>query len=86
MNMAKLQQMFGFHPATEETRPKYERLRDLTMKYADAVTDIIPEGREASMFLTNLQYASMSATAAIAMTVPLGENYFQTDLREGKGT
>ena len=57
---------FGFHPATEETKPKHESIRIHARELAEFLIDTCPPSRELSLSLTALQEASMWANAAVA--------------------
>lgn len=61
-----LENRFGFHPATEETKPLHEWTRGIFLEVANAVSKKIPNGREKSLVLTHLEEASFWANAAIA--------------------
>lgn len=62
---------FGFHPATETTRPMHEITRAKFFELAAWVVEFIPAGRDQSLCLTALEDAAMRANKAIAMTAPL---------------
>ena len=57
---------FGFHPATNVTRPKHEAIRRLGLATAQFYIDTCPPSRELSLALTALQEAQMWANAAVA--------------------
>jgi hypothetical protein len=58
---------FGFHPANDVTRPTHQEFRKAVRAFAHSVVDSLPNSREKSLFLTNLQQAAMWANAAIAI-------------------
>lgn len=64
-------EQFSFHPATEETAPLHADVRSLTIEYVKALWDTIPDGPEKTLWLRNLQQASMYANLAIALTAPV---------------
>lgn len=59
----------GFHPATEETRPKHEAIRLIMKRAAFELIDTCPPSRELSLALTELQAATMWANAAVAVNL-----------------
>lgn len=64
---------FAFHPATDVTRPMHEQVRSEFLELAQALADRLPEGRELSLCITNLEEAMFWANAAIARNLaPLG--------------
>jgi hypothetical protein len=67
----EVNERFGFHPATEDTRPLHENCRAAFILLGEYLVDILPEGREKSLAFTALQEASMWSNAAIAMEAPL---------------
>jgi len=65
---------FGFHPATNQTRPLHEESREAFTDLAHWVNETLPEGREKSLCLTAIQEAAMWSNAAIACNLaPLEE-------------
>lgn len=61
-----LRNRFGYHPATVETIPLHEEVRQRSMDLAVKFEELLPEGREKSLALTKLQEAAMWANASIA--------------------
>jgi hypothetical protein len=57
---------FGFHPATEETRPMHESTRAKFIEFAEYLDITLPDSREKSCALTALQEAALWSNAAIA--------------------
>lgn len=57
---------FGFHGATDVSRPLHEATRQRFKALAHWVIDNVPAGREQSLALTELQNAQMWTNAAIA--------------------
>lgn len=57
---------FGFHPATEVSRPLHEESRQKFLALAEWVVLNVPNGREQSLCLTALQEAAMWSNAGIA--------------------
>lgn len=58
---------FDFHPGTEVTIPKHERVRRLAGQFANAIIDEVPAGRHQTLALTAIQEAMMWANAGIAI-------------------
>lgn len=63
---SELENRFGFHPATDESRPKHQQVRESFVDFADDLDQLLPDGREKSLVMTALEEASMWANAAIA--------------------
>ena len=57
---------FRFHPATETTGPKHNRVREVISYTATNLTGLVPDGRHRALMLTALQEAMMWANAGIA--------------------
>ena len=66
MNISLIVNDFGFHPATEVTRPKHEEVRAKSLALAAFWLQTCPQSRELSLALTALQEATMWANAAVA--------------------
>lgn len=62
----ELENRFGFHPATDETRELHKNVRQGFINFSDELLSVLPEGREKSLVVTALEEASMWANAAIA--------------------
>lgn len=62
----ELDRRLGYHPANDQTVPRYERNRAAAMKLAKRWDEELPPGREASLALTAVQEALMWANAAVA--------------------
>lgn len=71
----EIENRFGFHKATIEgdgaTQPKHRDLRVAFVGFAEMLDLILPDGRNKSLALTELEAASMWAHKAIAETAPL---------------
>jgi len=63
---AEIENRFGFHPATDETRVLHAAVREEVSGLVNFLVSIVPEGREHSLMLTKLQEAAMWANAGIA--------------------
>jgi len=62
----EINRRLGFHPATDETIPKFESNRAFFIDLADWLDHNLPDGREKSLALTALQEALMWSNAAVA--------------------
>lgn len=65
-----LEDVFGFHPATEETGPIHDKIRQDCRELAQRWNLSLADSREKSLALTKLQEAMMFANAAIAIHGP----------------
>lgn len=65
-----IEEVFGFHPATEITGPIHNELRQLCKELAYQLQNHLPESREKSLALTKLQEVMMFSNAAIAIHGP----------------
>lgn len=67
MNNGDLCNRFEFHPAnTEEIAQKHNAVRNLCLDLAEALNELVPEGREKSLAITHLEEVMMWANAGIA--------------------
>lgn len=66
IDRSELENRFGFHPATEETRQHHQFIRNSFIDFTDDLLNVLPDGREKSLVLTALEEASMWANAAVA--------------------
>jgi hypothetical protein len=57
-------------PGTERTIARHNHVNDLLMAVAVEVNDLLPGGRQASLFLTAMEEARFRAHAAIALDTP----------------
>jgi hypothetical protein len=67
----EIRNRLGFHPGTAVTIPKHEQVREAYIAFADFLDLVLPDGRDKSLWFTNLQQSSMWANFAIAQTAPL---------------
>lgn len=67
MDTKGLKAIFEYHPATEKTAPMHEQVRKQFLSLAQRMNKLLPESREKSLAITNLQDAMMFANAAIAI-------------------
>lgn len=67
MEPEQIQHRFDFHPATTaEKRDDHGSVRNACAELAHFINEHVPEGREKSRSLTNLEQAMFWANAAIA--------------------
>ena len=57
---------FRFHPATEETGPKHDRVRALCLDAARELLTLVPPSRELALALTAVEETIHWAKAGIA--------------------
>jgi hypothetical protein len=69
-----------YHAPDELARDAHETVRALTMAWMKAVCDVLPAGREKSLFATEGQAALMWANAAIACNGGPKEHLVADDL------
>lgn len=63
---------FEYHPATTEAdMDSHARIRALCGALASALNDVLPDGREKSLAMTNLEQTMFWANAAIARQRPV---------------
>lgn len=63
---ARARNDFGFHPATEITRPMHEAVRVKMYQLAEWIIDNTPQGRDQSLALSALEDVAMRCNKAIA--------------------
>lgn len=66
LDQSEIENRFGFHPATDETRELHQTVREAFVSLGVELAGLLPEGREKSLAFTALQEASMWSNAAIA--------------------
>ncbi len=65
-----LEHRFAFHAATtEEKKAEHGSVRDACLKLALFINEKVPDGREKSLAITNLEEVMLWANAAIARNV-----------------
>ena len=73
----EIEHRFGFHKATLEgenaTLPRHRTLRLEFRAFAEALDELLPEGRAKAVAFTELETASMWAHKAIAELAPASE-------------
>lgn len=65
--VAEIDDNFAYHPATEETGPLHDQVRDVCKKAALALNKILPPGRHRAMAITHLQEAMWAANTSVAV-------------------
>ena len=63
---SELENRFGFHPATDQTRELHQNVRESFIDFTSELLSFLPDGREQALVVTALEEASMWANAAIA--------------------
>ena len=65
-NNARLRKRFTYHAPKPGQPEKYTAIRDKAKELAEMIVELVPESREQSLALTNLEQAVMWANAGIA--------------------
>lgn len=68
----ELETRFTYHAPRQNQLPRYEKLRDLALQFAEVIHALTPPCREQALAFTYLEQASMWANAAIARREPFG--------------
>ncbi len=63
---AQIENNFTYHAPKGDQAERYVQLREKAKEYALLIVDLTPVSREQSLALTQLEYCSMMANAAIA--------------------
>lgn len=63
---SEIENRFSYHPATAQTGPIHDAVRQQHLNLAYWLLEILPESREQSLALTALQESMMWANAAVA--------------------
>lgn len=66
MDRADIANRFTFHPASELTGPQHGQIRVACEQLAGTLNDLLPDGREKSLAITNVEQSMFWANAAIA--------------------
>ena len=74
----EIQNRFGYHVGTEESRKQHEEVREAFILLANFLDMRLPDGRAKSTAMTKLQEASMWTNFGIAEQTPLA-----TSTKEG---
>lgn len=67
---AELENRFTYHPPSGAQPAQYTAIRSMALVFAQKINQIVPESREKSLALTNLEQTVMWANAAIARNPP----------------
>lgn len=70
MEASRIDNDFGFHPATPVTGPMHDEVRLLCRTLAHDLNELLPEGRHKSLAFTKLEEVMQRANAAIACDTP----------------
>ena len=71
LGKTEIRNRWGFHPATPETAPQHEAVREAFVALAEFLDTLLPDGRAKSLVWTNLQNASMWANFCVAEQAPV---------------
>lgn len=66
MNMDDLANRFRFHPANEKKAGRHQIIRQKCFELACELNSLLPDGREKSVAMTNLEDVMFWSNAAIA--------------------
>ena len=66
MDNKDLENRFNFHPATDNTGPRFESIRDECLVLAKFLDENCPDSRELSLSITHLEEVMYWANASIA--------------------
>lgn len=61
-----LEHRFTYHPPKEGQPDQYAMIRAIALSYATVINEMVPDGREKALALTNLEQAVFWANAGIA--------------------
>lgn len=64
--IAEIQKRFIYHPPKEDQPKKYSELRGKAFELASLIQELVPEGREKVLAITNIEQCVMWANAGIA--------------------
>ena len=67
MTPAKIRETFRYHSPGPASQKTHEAIRELITDTTLTVAGMIPESRERSLFITQMQQAQMMANAAVAI-------------------
>lgn len=62
-----VEEIFTYHPATEEQRPKYKAVRDAAMHLAATILDACPPCADRTAAIRKVREGVMTANASIAL-------------------
>jgi hypothetical protein len=61
---------FAYHPATEDTAPRHDRIRSSFSAFLEELWPLVPDGPEKTLAVRKLQESQMFANLAVALTAP----------------
>ena len=64
--MSDIENIFTYHAPKEGQPEKYTAIRNKAKEFATLIQDCVPDGREKSLAMTNLEEVVMWANAGIA--------------------
>ena len=67
MHNDDIENILGFHPATDDVREKYKYIRAAFTELAQDLNEMIPDSREKSLAFTHLQTAQMFYIGSVAI-------------------
>ena len=67
MTPEKIRDIFVYHSPSAENLAKHGQIREYMIATTVTIAEMIPESRERSLFITQMQQAQMMANAAIAI-------------------
>lgn len=66
MDEAELHNRFTYHPPTGDKIEKHQLIRQLCETLAQDLNELVPDGREKSLAMTQLEYVMWWANAGVA--------------------
>lgn len=66
LDTTEIERRFTYHPPKPGQPERYEALRNKAKEFALLIVELTPSSREQSLALTELEYCTMMANAAIA--------------------
>lgn len=70
-SLEQIENLFGYHKATEETAPQHTTARQKIKEFAQFLNEMLPDGRAKSTAFTKLDEVAMWAHKAISETAPV---------------
>ena len=70
MTEAEIREMMRYHKPDENRVKMHQEIRNVLTNVTCYVAAMLPNSRERSLFITDMQRAQMMANAAIAIRVP----------------
>lgn len=85
LGIQEIVRRLGYHPATSDTVPVFEKNRHLFIELSLFLDETLPEGREKAESQTCLQNSLMWANAAVACNSGSGEDPLPRHMPPGHG-